>query len=525
MKKRYFAFFMAAALTLGMAGCGKEAENVSKDKDTVVETSGEDDTDGEQVEDNVSVEDESTDKPDDGVQTKVSDAPTLHFTTKYYDAGENYNYIYGKYALAEVVGDNFPKLKDAVAEWFADYENNYNSMIEQSVSDAVSQAEDMGDDFYAYSYEYSANAARLDGNVTSIVFEEYTYQGGAHGYDYLYGVTFDTKTGKELQFADLGDIREDVKSYLDGQIQKKRDEGASLELYEEYIDDILEKPSWYLDGIGLSIVFNAYEIGSYAEGRTVITIPYNQMSGFNKEYQVTGSSIFAQLFPDSPAEMDVNGDDILEQVEISSKYDENDETMLSVKVNDLSLELGTCSYMTNSYYAKCENGRSFVMVSCDMMSDDYGTFLVEVTDGVPKLCENFGVGEVNSISNGGVLISGNIYVLGTYRGVRAYTFEEGSFLPAEERFTLQNDKYSQYRSGPVLKESLTVQISENDSMVEKELPAGTRIYPVNTDGESVAGFELEDGTYGEITFERKDGSIYINGISEMDLFDELPYAG
>ena len=159
------------------------------------------------------------------------------------------------------------------------------------------------------------------------------------------------------------------------------------------------------------------------------------------------------------------------------------------------------------------------------MSDDYGSFLVEVTDGTPKLCETFGMGGVNSISNDGVVVSGNVYVLGTYCGVRAYSFEEGSFQPIEERFVFNNDKNSQYRMGPVLKKSLKVQIEENGSMVQKELEAGTAIYPVDTDGETIVGFELEDGTYGEITFEKKEGIIYIDGVSEYDLFDELPYAG
>lgn len=524
MKKRYLAVFMTAALALGMAGCGRNTENVPKDTETGAESSETDNTDEKKEDTDVSGEDEDAGKQDDDAK-KESSAPNLVFTTKYYDAGENYQYIYGKYMVGEVTGENYPELKASVNSWYDEYEKNYNATMEQSIEDAKMLAEDMGDDFYSYSFEYSANAVRLDENITSIVMDEYSYQGGAHGYDGLYGITFDTKTGKELAFSDLGDIRETVRGYMDEQIQKKREEGGSFEFYEDHIDSFLDSPVWYLDGIGLSMVFNAYEIGSYAEGRTIITIPYDKMTGFNKEYELTGDSVFAQLFSDTATEIDVNGDGELEKVEISSEYDDNYETKLSVKVNDTSLELGTCAYMTNAYYAKCENGRSFVLVSCDMMSDDYGTFLVEVTDGTPKLCETFGMGGVNSISNDGVVVSGNVYVLGTYCGVRAYSFEEGSFQPIEERFVFDNDKNSQYRKGPVLKSSLKVQIEENGSMVQKELEAGTAIYPVDTDGETIVGFELEDGTYGEITFERKDGTIYIDGVSEYDLFNELPYAG
>lgn len=518
MKKRYLAILMTATLALGMAGCGKNTENVPKDTETGTESSETDNTDEKK-------EDADAAKQDDSAKQQKSAAPNLLFTTKYYDAGENYQYVSGKYDVGEITGEDYPELKSAVNSWFADYEKNYNTTAENSIEDAKMQAEDMGDDFYPYSYEYSANAARVDENITSIVIDEYSYMGGAHGYAGLYGVTFDTKTGKELAFSDLGDIQETVRNYLDAEIQKRRDQGGSLEFYEDNIDSFFENPVWYLDGIGLSIVFNAYEIGSYAEGRTVITVPYNQMPGFNEAYQMTGEAMFAQLFPDSAAEVDVNGDDTFENVKVVTEYNDNGEAMLSVKVNDLSLELGTCSYMSNAYYAKCDNGRSFVLVSCDMMSDDYGTFLVELTDGTPKLCENSGDGSVKGISNTGVTLSGNVYVLGTYSGVRAYSFAEGSFVPEEERFTLMNEKNDQYRRGPVLKEKMTVQLEEDGSMVEKELPVGTKIYPVNTDGETIVGFELEDGTYGEITFEKKEGIIYIDGVSENDLFEELPYAG
>lgn len=531
MRKKYLALLMAMVMVSGMAGCGKRAEDSPGNTGTEVSVTEEDSV-KEGTDDKKSSEENADDTEQDGTGEKdtsgkeASDSPKLQFTTHYYDAGENSSYLYGKYQTAEVIGDDYPELKTSVADWFATYETNYNDDVEKVLPEAKLQAEEMGDDFYGYSYEYSANVGRLDANITSIILDESTYTGGAHGYDYLYGVTFDTKTGKEINFSDLGDIREDAKSYIDEQIQKKREEGASFEVYEEAIDGILDNPAWYLDGIGLSVVFNAYEIGSYAEGRIVITVPYERLTGFQKDYQLAGTAMFAQMPPSVVTDIDVNGDGEAEAIEVLSEYDDNYDTVLGVKVNATSLELGTCSYMENAYYAKCENGRSYILVSCDMMSDDYGTYLVEVTDGTPRLCEELGAGGVNSISNDGVIVSGNVYVLGTYGGLREYTFAEGAFQPVDERFTFANDEGEQYRRGPVLKQSLTVQVDENGTMVEKELETGTKIYPINTDGESVVGFKLEDGTYGEIAFERKDdGVIYIDGVSEYDLFDELPYVG
>ncbi|MCM1180809.1 MAG: DUF3298 and DUF4163 domain-containing protein [Clostridium sp.] len=525
MRKKYLALWMAVVMVFGMAGCGKTAEGETENTGAEVSVTEEEGGERTDTESGNEEEDEKDNVEDDAGKQESISSPKLQFITHYYDAGENSSYLYGKYQTAEVIGDSYPELKASIADWFTAYEENYQETAEQGIADAKMMAEDFGDDFAAYSYEYGASTTRLDGNITSIAINESSYAGGAHGYNYLYGVTFDTKTGKEIQFSDLGDIREEVKTYTDGQIQKLREAGASFEFYEEYIDGLLENPTWYLDGIGLNVVFNAYDIGSYAEGGTVVTVPYDSMAGFQEDYLPVGSAMFAQMEPSVQAELDVNGDGENETVEVLSGYDENSNATMGVKVKDTSLDLGTCSYITNAYYAKCENGRSYVLVSCDAMSDDYVTYLVEVTDGTPKLCEELGAGGVNSISNDGVVVSGNIYVLGTYSGSREYAFAEGAFEPVDERFTLLNDEGVQYRKGVVLKQSLSVQLDENGTLEEKELEAGTKIYLVNTDGESVAGFKLEDGTYGEIVFERKDGTIYIDDVSEYDLFDELPYAG
>lgn len=527
MRKKYLILWMAVAIVSGMTGCGKKTEDVPVSTQAEASVTEEDTEQEDQESSEVEKEDVGQDETggEDVSKEEAADVPELSFTTHYYDAGEDNQYLYGKYQTAEVRGDMYPELKASVAEWFGTYEANYKDDVEKFLPDARMQAEDMGEDFMKFSYEYSANATRVDANITSIALDESTYTGGAHGYDYLYGVTFDTKTGKELQFSDLGDIREEVKSYVDDRIQKEREQGASFEVYEDSIDEILDNPSWYLDGIGFNIVFNAYDIGSYAEGRIVIAVPYEKLPGFEKEYLPSGNVMFARMSPSAVADMDVDGDGETESVEICTEYDDNGETVLGVKVNEKSLELGTCSYMRSAYYAKCDNKRSYILISCDMMSDDYCTYLVEVTDGEPTFCERLDVGEVNCIFNDGVMISGYVYTLGTYSGLRRYTFAGGAFEAVDERFTFENGKGGSARSGPVLKQALTVQVDEDGEMIEKELEAGTRIYPVNTDGEGVIGFELEDGTYGEIAFERRDGTLYIDDISEYDLFDELPYVG
>lgn len=531
MKKRYMAVLMASAVMLGLAACGKvETKDVKEDTEQSVSVEKEEEAEGG--------EDTSSEKEDGGeVKTdetkETASGPSLDITTNYYDAGEeNTGYIYGYYPSVEVIGDNYPELKSSISEWFANYKSNYESQAQQYTEDAKIDAESMGENFYGYSLNYSAKAARLDNRIASIILDESSYTGGAHGYDYMYGITFDTQTGEEITFEKLGVSKEEIRPFIDEYIRQKREEGYTFDFYEDTIDDLLTSPSaWYLNGNGLNIVFNAYEIASYAEGRTIVTIPYSEMESFNPDYVLDGNAMFAELVVNEAVSVDVDGDGTLDTVELVSDYDENGDMQPSIKLEASSLDnkesvlkLDSCGYMTNCYLVKAGNGRSFVLFSCDMMSDDFVTQLIEVTSGKPENLDSIS-GNLTSISNDMIRVDAAVYVLGTYSSKRSYTFAEGTLQPVEDRYTfsVSDDKSGHY--GPKLKEELTVQIEENGTMVEKTLPAGTVIYPVNSDGESVVGFELEDGTYGEITFERTDSGLSIDGVSEFDLFDDLPYAG
>lgn len=291
MRNRIGSIWITMFILLFISGCQKEQSRGEVFVQEQTETNEQEVTEEvEQTEQQVSEEAPTEEEVQVENQKKdvVSDqTPEIRISEKnYYDA-ENSEYINGRYPNVVVMGDSFELLKKAVEEWFSTYQDNYMRMIAENIQEAKIQAEDMGADFYPYYMDYDAYVVRADQYVSSIMLEETTFLGGAHGYEFLYGVTFDSKTGTELSFSDLGEIREDVRNYLDAQIQAKRAEGGSFELYEENVDSILDNPSWYLDGLGLNIIFNAYDIGSYAEGRTIITIPYEDMAAFNPDYIVT----------------------------------------------------------------------------------------------------------------------------------------------------------------------------------------------------------------------------------------------
>ena len=72
-----------------------------------------------------------------------------------------------------------------------------------------------------------------------------------------------------------------------------------------------------------------------------------------------------------------------------------------------------------------------------------------------------------------------------------------------------------------------IQVDGSEEGTEEILPKGTKFRPRMTDGSSVIVMELEDGRYCDIRVEKRpdDYIFYVNGVSEYDLFENLPYAG
>ena len=107
------------------------------------------------------------------------------------------------------------------------------------------------------------------------------------------------------------------------------------------------------------------------------------------------------------------------------------------------------------------------------------------------------------------------YQLGTYRAVRAYTVTDGVIAPASrDGWTYDsNDFYL------IVKRSLPVFL---DSGGQTVLSPGTAIRLTGTDGNIAyfTGGDLSGYIYLEYAY-----GWYINGVSENEYFEMLPYAG
>ncbi|MCD8146664.1 MAG: hypothetical protein LUD84_05215 [Clostridiales bacterium] len=206
----------------------------------------------------------------------------------------------------------------------------------------------------------------------------------------------------------------------------------------------------------------------------------------------------------------------------------NGNVSISLCLDDMVVEIGEFGRLGSAWLLGLEDGRSFVLLDADYASDDYVTFLFEVTDG--EIVEQSRLEDVSlqsaTVSAEQFNLRVHVDVLGSYDSYMDYVIDDAGTLQATSDFYEIPVDDSDWRLITVIK---AVPVTVNGQ--ETTLPVGTQIRITGTDNQSTAYFRVEDtGKEGSITFVRGDGeedayTLYIDGISEYDYFETLPYAG
>lgn len=134
-----------------------------------------------------------------------------------------------------------------------------------------------------YGLEHSFSVARCDGALISFKNSDYAFSGGAHGFTGFTGQSFNAVTGEELKLDDLSADGAALRDFCLRRVSELAAEvgvdGGLFEGYEEYLVNNIEDGFWYFSEEGLTFIYNAYDIGSYAAGPFEFTIPYAELSG------------------------------------------------------------------------------------------------------------------------------------------------------------------------------------------------------------------------------------------------------
>ncbi|GGH31237.1 PdaC/SigV domain-containing protein [Paenibacillus segetis] len=153
-----------------------------------------------------------------------------------------------------------------------------NAMFKQKAEDfaaaSVEQASKR-DGSIEQKYDFSQNFIVTFNreNVLSIVIDQSSYTGGAHGSTLREGITFSLKDGKQLGLDDLLKSAPNYKQTLD----KKLKELTKKEAFDDVSAGLNENPNFYVREGGIAIFYQQYEIAPYAAGIPTYTFNFNEL--------------------------------------------------------------------------------------------------------------------------------------------------------------------------------------------------------------------------------------------------------
>ncbi|WP_189260291.1 DUF3298 and DUF4163 domain-containing protein [Pseudobutyrivibrio ruminis] len=475
-------------------------------------------------------------------ETVSAGEPAYAYTAVQYD--NDYQYFDGKIQCVELTDDGHPELKEAVNNYFSKQIQQFNKSCESYLEDskkanqklskdeednAGAENENVYDYTAYYSYDIYCEVTRCDNEMLSIKLDEYSFTGGAHGTTIEYGVTFDAKTGEILENSSFDGFKDIVKEEILNRIDNSTEEATSS-LFEDYKDTInhhfeggLSTLGVYFNERGIVVAFEQAEIVPYAAGIPTFNIPYSKLVGFDEKYLPEGDFYTAEIPSNGFAEMvDVNGDGEETPVYLETIPDEDLGDSYILHIGDDTIENGgdDAYYMCSPMFVHSSTGNYFIL-DCTGMSDWHTTYLYNA-DKNYTLVQSIS-GNITEISDGKCTIQAKVDAFGSWGAKKEYTYDGNGFVTTDKVDNLDNlPSKGDDAIGITLLKKLTY--TDKDGK-QQTLSKGTVIYPTVLDGDKLE-FMTEDGAEsGYFTFEYKDGVRYVDGVSEYDLFADMPYAG
>lgn len=513
-KKMRLLAALGVAVMLVLGGCGKKAAEQTAVKEPAIKT----EEAAEPVE--AQAEEEAEKEP----------VPlSIHVDTKnktYYFEGGDDAYLFLQYCNVTVEGEEYENLKRNIENWSLERSEGLRSLYASFEETAAEDAKN-NENFDGYSLYQSVSVARSDERIVSLSEDTWQYIGGAHGTAYRDGITFDSKSGKQLAFSDIFSDYESFKDAAVERIVSYLQENYGETLFEDYIatveglwqDDM--EPAWYLDGSGIVIVLQEYSVGPYSIGLPEIRLSYSEFKQYIKEAYLLGTVEGTSHFKE-------NQEIFLKLPKKEKEYPmmlqcvwEEDVPACTLWLGQNKKQLESFATLNGAYLVK-SGEEVFCLVEVDMASDDCVTYVYRLSDGViQEIAQIEGAVDPGNMNPREIIMKSYVYLLGTYSGVKTYTFDgKGGFFTTDTEYQLWQNEY-------VLTTKTDLPVTLDGT--ESTLPAGSHIVLNATDNETYVTFTIQEtGQTGVLKVQRsKDdyNEITINGMSENDCFETLPYAG
>jgi hypothetical protein len=121
-------------------------------------------------------------------------------------------------------------------------------------------------------------------SLINIQVNNYTYTGGAHGYEGNLSLLFNAATGKSLTYADIFKDKKAITAYAEKKFRAKFRIPPGANINSEgfmFENDTFALPqNIFFNKDGLLLVYNPYEAASYAEGPLELLLPYGDIEKY-----------------------------------------------------------------------------------------------------------------------------------------------------------------------------------------------------------------------------------------------------
>lgn len=389
-----------------------------------------------------------------------------------------------------------------------------------------------------YVYEATPMVSRADTNAFSVLEMQYYDANGAHPTTTYVGYSFDSKTGEEIALSSIVEDKEKFVNTVMEQLPVQNPEGYSEEELEylfvddlgDYIADALDDGSltWDFTSDGVEIIFNQYEIASYANGPAFIDLSFEEYGDlFSEDYQDVPSDYVKALtsyvtYPVGDHTVAIGYATDEETYEVNGVqffYDDEGETW---EEPDATLEVDDPMKMDfylfhkedqNYLYVNYFNDGKYQLVIYDLNTEeleevtyeDSDTSLMEFVPGNP---ENFLMGK-----------AGNL--IGEYTMFRHASVGE-SGLPefAGEYYMINAENITLTTKKDIdtiqLKVDTKEEFTDSEDSQKVTLKAGTKLSLYRTDGDEILDVKDADGNIYRLTI---TAGGYIGGSSVTDVLD------
>lgn len=162
----------------------------------------------------------------------------------------------------------------------ADAEKEINAVLEKLRDQFVDASKDQAakrDSSVEHTYQFFQNyiVTYNENGMLSIVVDQYSYTGGAHGGTLQTGLTFSLKDGKVLSLDEL--LKEKSPTYKVELNQFVIKSLKEIDGYYEEFKGLESDADYFLKTDGLALFFQQYAYTPYAAGIPTFVIPYNQV--------------------------------------------------------------------------------------------------------------------------------------------------------------------------------------------------------------------------------------------------------